>query len=141
MPTMERKQIWLDTLRAWAEQSRPRRWVRVIHDPPSDYERYSCEWGYSPYLHTAAASERIRVLDLAETALPSELVALSDFWLIDGERVVLMHYNPHYTFAGGELLNPSDSGPYQDAASVAWSLGRDFGNWWEDHPQHRRPAA
>jgi Family of unknown function (DUF6879) len=137
-PTMERKQIWLDTLRAWAEQGRPRRRVRVIHDPPSDYERYSCEWGY---VHTAAAGERIRVLDLAEMALPSELVAVNDFWLIDGEGVVLMHYNSDYTFAGGELLDPSDRDPYRNAASLAWQLGRDFGNWWEDHPQHRRSAA
>ncbi len=137
-PTMERKRTWLDTLRAWAEQGRPRRRVRVIHDPPSDYERYSCEWGYA---HTAAAGERIRVLDLAETDLPSELIAVTDFWLIDGQRVVLMHYNPDCTFAGGELLDPSDSGPYRDAASVVWQLARDFGNWWEDHPQYRRAAA
>ncbi|MGH3907467.1 MAG: DUF6879 family protein [Pseudonocardiaceae bacterium] len=138
-PTMDRKQVWLDTLRAWAEQGRPRRRVRVIHDPPSDYERYSCEWGY---VHTAAAGERIRVLDLAETAMPSELVAVSDFWLIDGERVVLMYYNSDYTFAGGELLDQeSSTGPYRDAASVAWRLGCDFATWWADHPQYRRSPS
>lgn len=40
------------------------------------------------------------MLDLAEVTLPSELAAVSDFWLIDGARVTLMHYNPDYTFAG-----------------------------------------
>ena len=40
-----------------------------------------------------------------------------------------MHYHPDYTFAGGELLDPSDSGLYRNAASAAWQLGRDFGSW------------
>lgn len=46
-PTPERKQPWLDTLRAEAECGRTRRRVRIIHDPITDYERYSCEWGYA----------------------------------------------------------------------------------------------
>lgn len=137
-PTMERKQRWLDTLRAWAEQGRPRRRVRVIHDPPSDYERYSCEWGY---VHTSAAGEQIRVLDLAEVPLPSALATVSDFWLIDEQGVVLMHYDTDYTFVGGELLDLSESDEYRDAASLAWRLGRDFAIWWADHPQHHRSAA
>ena len=137
-PTMERKQVWLDTLRVWAEQGRPRRRVRVIHDPPSDYERYSCQWGY---VHTAAAGEQIRVLDVAEREKPSELAAISDFWLIDGERVVLMHYHQNCTFAGGELLDQSDTEPYRDAASVAWRLSRDFATWWADHPHHQHRST
>lgn len=52
-----------------------------------------------------------------------------------------MHYHPDYTFAGGELLDQCDSGPYRDAASLAWQLGRDFASWWADHPQYRRSAA
>ena len=46
-PTPERKQPWLDTLREWAKQGRPRHRVRLIHDPITDYERYACEWGYA----------------------------------------------------------------------------------------------
>jgi hypothetical protein len=46
-PTPERKQPWLDILREWAEQGRPRRRVQIIHDPITDYERYACEWGYA----------------------------------------------------------------------------------------------
>lgn len=33
------------------------------------------------------------MLDLAEMSLPPELATVGDFWLIDGDRVVLMHYN------------------------------------------------
>lgn len=38
-PTWENKQPWMDTLTRWAREGRPRRRVRVIHDPITDYER------------------------------------------------------------------------------------------------------
>ena len=45
-PTWEIRQPWLDTLVQWAREGRPRRRVRVVHDPSSDYERYACDWCY-----------------------------------------------------------------------------------------------
>ncbi|MBA3574504.1 MAG: hypothetical protein H0W37_05970 [Pseudonocardiales bacterium] len=45
-PTWEIRQPWLDTLAQWAREGLPRRRVRVVHDPSSDYERYACDWGY-----------------------------------------------------------------------------------------------
>ncbi|MGH3950164.1 MAG: DUF6879 family protein, partial [Pseudonocardiaceae bacterium] len=66
-PDWARKQPWLDFLRAESASGRRRHRVRVIHDPPTDYERYACEWGYAL---NSAAGEEVRVLDLAETPLP-----------------------------------------------------------------------
>ena len=102
---MERKQPWLDTLRAWAEQGRARRRVRIIHDPITDYERYACEWGYAL---NAEAGEIIRVIDLAQTQLPPELARMVvDFWLVDGCKVVAMHYEPDGQFRVAEILPPN----------------------------------
>jgi len=137
-PTPERKQPWLDTLRAWAQQGRPRRRVRVIHDPITDYERYSCEWGYAL---NSQAGELIRVIDLAHTELPAELTRIpQDFWLIDGRDVVAMHYHPDGQFHRAEIMDPQHGAEYRTAADAAWELGKDFLTWWNQHPQHHRTA-
>ncbi|MDQ3760881.1 MAG: hypothetical protein M3460_04065 [Actinomycetota bacterium] len=137
-PTPERKQPWLDTLRAWAEQGRSRRRVRIIHDPITDYERYACEWGYAL---NSQAGEIIRIIDLAETQLPPQLTGIGgDFWLIDGREVVAMHYQPDGQFHAAEILGPQRVSEYRMAAEVAWESGIDFVTWWNDHPQHHRSA-
>lgn len=138
-PTWERKQPWLDTLRAEAEQGRSRRRVRIVHDPITEYERYSCEWGYALNVQ---AGEQIKVIDLAETPqLPPELAQISgDFWLIDGRDVVAMHYTPDGQFEGARVLEPRHLPRHHTAAKVAWELGEDFSGWWHRHPQHHRVA-
>ena len=135
-PTPERKQPWLDTLRAWADQGRSRRRVRIIHDPITDYERYACEWGYALNVQ---AGEVIRVIDLAQTPVPPELTGIAgDFWLIDGREVVAMHYEPDGQFHAAEILSPDQVAEYREAAALAWELGEDFTTWWSAHPQHHR---
>jgi hypothetical protein len=137
-PTPERKQPWLDTLREWAEQGRPRRRVRLIHDPITDYERYACEWGYAL---NSQAGEIIRIIDLAKTQLPPELTRIAgDFWLIDGHEVVVMHYQPDGQFRAAEILDPQHVAEHRPAAEIAWELGEDFATWWNDYPQHHRSA-
>jgi hypothetical protein len=135
-PTAERKQPWLDTLRAWAEQGRARRRVRIIHDPITDYERYACEWGYAL---NSQAGEIIRVIDLAQTQLPPELSRIAgDFWLIDDREVVAMHYQLDGQFRAAEILPPQQGTGYRETAALAWELGEDFITWWNAHPQHHR---
>lgn len=137
-PTHERKQPWLDTLRTWVEQGRPRRRVRIIHDPITDYERYACEWGYAL---NSQAGELVRVIDLAQTPLPPELTRIpEDFWLIDGREVVAMHYEPDGQFRAAEILPTQQVAKHCKAAEVAWELGEDFLVWWSQHPQHHRCA-
>jgi hypothetical protein len=140
-PTWSRKQPWLDYLRREAAGGRRRQRVRVIHDPPTDYERFACEWGYA--LNTQAGEE-VRVLDLAQTELPQEALAISrDFWLIDDERVVLMHYGDDATFLGAELLEPGEAVPYRAAREAAWRAATDFGPWWAANPRFHgdKPAS
>ena len=133
------RQPWLDTLTQWARQGRPRRRVRVIHDPPTDYERYACEWGYA---NNVKAGEPTRILDLADGYLPAELAdAPGDWWLIDGRTVVKMHYHLDGRFRGAELVAPKLVDRYRRAADVAWRVGQDFDRWWAAHPQYHRSAG
>lgn len=136
-PSWEVRQPWLDTLAQWADEGRPRRRVRVIHDPPSDYERYACDWGYR---YNVAAGEPTRILDLAEQELPRELDATpGDWWLIDKQDVVIMHYHPDGQFRGAEIADLRQLTAYQIAAEAAWRAAEPFTSWWDRHPQrHRR---
>ncbi|MPZ66894.1 MAG: hypothetical protein GEU83_15755 [Pseudonocardiaceae bacterium] len=135
-PTWEVRQPWLDTLAKWARDGRPRRRVRVIHDPPSDYEQYACDWGYR---YNVAAGEPTRVLDLAEQGLPEELdAAPGDWWLIDDGEVVTMHYHSDGQFRGAEVLDFQDVAAYRVAADAAWRAAELFNSWWDRHPQHHR---
>lgn len=135
-PIWETRRPWLDKLTQWASEGRPRRRVRVIHDPPSDYQRYACDWGYR---HNVAAAELVRVLDLAEQPAPRELLqAPGDWSLIDGQRVIKMHYHPDGQFHGAQLLDPSQTERHRIAAAAAWDTAVDFTTWWQRHPEHHR---
>lgn len=136
-PTWQRKQPWLDTLRAWAQQGRPRRRVRVIHSPITSYERYACEWGYAL---NSAAGEQIRIIDLSVQPLPREVEGIGDFWLVNQSQPVLMHYADDGQFVGAELVLGRAAAPLIAAAQAAWLAASDFGSWWARHPEHHRAA-
>lgn len=100
------------------------------------YLRYECEWGYTA---TTAAGEGVRILDLPPDHRPPELIEIDhDFWMIDKERVVRMHYQPDATFLGAELM-PADHAPrYRAARDVAWEMAEEFTSWWAAHPEYHR---
>jgi hypothetical protein len=105
-------------------------------DGLNGYLRYSCEWGYTA---TTAAGESVRILDLTAASRPPELIEIDhDFWLIDGEKVVRMHYNADATFNGGELLPAELTPRYQAARDVAWGMAEEFTSWWDAHPEYHR---
>ncbi|MGH3924051.1 MAG: DUF6879 family protein [Pseudonocardiaceae bacterium] len=136
-PDWGARRSWLDLLRRWADEGRPRRRVRVIHDPPSDYERYACDWGYR---HNVAAGEIVRMLDLAEQSPPGELLDVFDDWtLIDGHEVVKMHYDDNGQFRCAEQLDSAHIDRYRSAADAVWKETEPFTQWWGRHPQHHRP--
>ncbi|MGH3695095.1 MAG: DUF6879 family protein [Pseudonocardiaceae bacterium] len=135
-PDWEARRPWLDKLAQWAKEGRPRRRVRVIHDPITDYERYACEWSYPS---SVAAGELIRVLDISEQASPRELAhAPGDWSLIDGRKVVKMHYDSHGQFVGAQHLDIQHVEVHRLAADAAWKVAEPFERWWVRHPQHRR---
>ncbi|MGH3921597.1 MAG: DUF6879 family protein [Pseudonocardiaceae bacterium] len=135
-PDWEARRPWLDLLTRWAEEGRPRRRVRVIHDPPTDYQRYACDWGYR---NNVAAGELVRVLDLADQAPPGELrSAPGDWTLIDDGTVVTMRYGHDGQLLGAELLDVAHVERYRLAAEAVWNAAEPFTPWWDRHPQHHR---
>ncbi|MPZ66637.1 MAG: hypothetical protein GEU83_14375 [Pseudonocardiaceae bacterium] len=137
-PTWERKQPWLDVLRADRVARKIRYRVRILSKELTDYERYACEWGYAL---NAEAGEDIRVLRRGEHDIPSGIIE-RDFWVVDDDQVVAMHYDKHGQFEGAEPLPWSYSGMYRNTRDVAWAAGEPFGPWWARHPElHRYVAA
>lgn len=130
-------QPWLDYLRTEGSRGVWRHKVHVLTTPLSDYLRYECEWGYA--VTTTETPEEVRILDLAERPHEQELAVVDhDFWLVDGERVVRMHYADDATFLGAELLGPEATPRYRAARDAAWRLGVDFGPWWAERPEYHR---
>lgn len=135
-PDMERKGRWLDFLREQRAQGIHRHRVRVLRTPLSDYDRYACEWGYA---YNVPAGEDTRVLDLSEQPLPAALVD-HDFWLIDHEHPVRMHYDDAGRFLGATVADPAELVRYQAARDEAWHAAEPFDAWWSQHPEYHRVA-
>lgn len=131
-PDWERKNAWLDVLRAGKEAGIREYRVRVLRTPLNDYLRFECEWGY---LLNAEAGEEIHVLDLAERELPAEVVD-HDFWLIDDKYPLRMHYSETGEFIGGELVDSLEL--YRKARDAALAVSEPFEQWWARHPEEWR---
>jgi hypothetical protein len=131
-PDWERKNPWLEVLRSEKEAGILEHRVRVLRTPLNDYVRFECEWGYVP---NSEAGEEIHVLDLAERALPPEVVD-HDFWLIDDKYPLRMHYAENGEFIGAELVD--NLGRYQKARDAALAAAEPFAQWWACHPEEWR---
>lgn len=128
---------WLDHLVAerahHAAAGTPGRYrVRLYHDPITDYEVYESE----VYVRTAAAGEGIFVIDPAEMDLPPEVME-HDYWLLDDEHAVRMHYGPDGTFHGG-TVEPKLLADYRRCRDLAMAAAAEFDTWWAAHPEHHR---
>jgi hypothetical protein len=81
----------------------------------------------------------VRILDLPVDGRPQELIDIDhDFWLLDAEQVLRMHYNADGTFRGAELLRADRTPCYQAARDVAWEMAEEFTSWWATHPEYHR---
>lgn len=140
-PTPERKRPWLDRLRDEASRGLRRRRVRVLTTPLGDYLRYECEWSYLP---NAQAGEDIRVLELAGDAGGPRLAELigsagGDFYLLDDEHLIRMHYTASSQPLGAEAVTSPDAvSTYRHIAQTTWAAAEPFGLWWARHPQYHR---
>jgi hypothetical protein len=108
----------------------------VLRAPLSDYDRYACEWGYA---YNVPAGDDTRVLDLAERSMPAALVD-HDFWLVDHERTVRMHYDDAGHFLGATVVAAAELSQYQAARDAAWCAAESFTAWWDRHPEYHRAA-
>jgi hypothetical protein len=132
-PDPERKEPWLEVLRAERTAGKLRHRVHVLRTPLSDYLRYECEWGYLP---NAEAGEQIHILDLSERELSTDLETLEDFWLMDDETVLRMHYDERGAYLGASLAE--DVVPYRRTRDAALAASEDFSTWWNQHPEYWR---
>ena len=109
-------QSWVDTVRAAVGNGRRIRRVRVLADPPSDYQRYARDLALRCNI---PAGEDIRVLDgqrAAQLGLPAH-----DFWLFDDEHLVLMEFGPDGSFAQARMLTGTvELDQYRRWTQQAW---------------------
>ena len=133
-PDPEIGRVWRDKVARRAAEGRVTRRVRILRDRPSEYVCFEAEWQYT---RNEAAGERIRILDLTETARPPGLID-DELWVLDGRRVVVMHYDESGAFDHGEALYGTAAAPYVASAEAAWSAGEPFAAWWMRHPQYHR---
>lgn len=137
-PVWERKQPWLDTLRRERDNQQTSTRVRILSAQVTEYEQYSCAFGYT---YNAEAGEDIRVLRRGEHAFPAGLIE-RDFWLINDEIVVQMHYDDLGSFEGAELGDPSALADHMRTRNSAWAAAEPFASWWARHRElHRAPVA
>jgi len=136
-PDPERKGAWLARLRDERAAGKFRQRVHVLRSPLCDYLRYECEWGYVP---NVAAGEDVRILDLAERPQPVGLDIDHDFWLLDDQVVVRMHYDPAGRFTGAEILTETELPPYRTARDAALSAAEPFTSYWQRHTEYHRSS-
>lgn len=133
-PNAEAKQPWLDKLAADIAAGTVWSRVHVVRSPLNDYLRYEFEWGYA---YNAAAGEQIRILDLAERAAPAGLID-EEFWILDDQHLLLMHYDQAGRFAGGTTPDPANLPQYRAARDAAWAAAEPFEFYWARHPEYHR---
>lgn len=133
-PQAAARQPWLEQLRA--DTAAGKKWsrVHVLRSPLNGYLRYECEWAY---VGNVAAGEGIRILDLAERPRPSALVD-QEFWILDDEYLLIMHYDADGRFLHGQPLPGSELPRYRAARDAAWEAAEPFTSWWARHPEYHR---
>jgi len=128
------QQPWLDVLRREEEAGIRRYRVHVVRTPLTPYLRYECEWGY---VLNEPAGEEINILDLTEQPEPDGLVD-HDFWLIDDQHILRVHYGDAGHYLGMELIDESELPRYRRARDAALAPAEPFGSWWARHPEEWR---
>lgn len=126
-PDMERKQRWLDFLREQRAQGIYRHRVRVLRTPLSDYDRYACAWGYS---YNVQAGDDTRILDLTDHPHLPGAWRWGDFWLVDDEHAIDMHYDETGRFLGAVKANPDTIDRYRATRDTAWEAAEPFNTWY-----------
>ncbi|MFC5183471.1 DUF6879 family protein [Actinomadura harenae] len=116
---------WGTMTRAAAADGRPFQRVRVVTVPLGNYSRYAL-WSAQG---NHAADEEIRYLDRDQAAaLGLPVRPPHDAWLLDDNRVALLHFDDDDQLLGAELLDdPATVEQHQIWRDIAWkaSVSRD----------------
>jgi hypothetical protein len=113
---------WLDQIRAVTAQGRRVGRVRILEEPPTDYQRWEMWSGQ----YNIAAGETIRYLPRSR-ALEIGLPVVDDWWLFDSAKLARMHFGNHGEPLGGEIITDPDV--------VAQHCA-----WWDLAVRHSAPA-
>ncbi len=136
-PDPQRKEPWLRRLRQLHAEGITMSRVHILRTPLTPYLRYECEWGYLP---NSDAGEIISILELEANAIPLGLVD-HDFWLLDDQHVVRMHYDDDGRLSHGEVADVEKLPVYRRARDTAMALAQPFRLWWQEHPEEWRQQA
>ena len=99
---------WLEQVARLTREGKTVSRVRILDEPPTDYQRWML-WAGPWY---AAAGEDIRYL-ARSTAGRIGLPLDHDWWLLDGERVMVIRYTGANEIAGKWLItDPGGTAPY-----------------------------
>ncbi|WP_431945525.1 DUF6879 family protein [Micromonospora marina] len=114
---------WLDQIRSVTTQGRRVERVRVLSEPPTDYQRWEMWSGQ----YNTAAGERIRYMSRSRAenvGLPIE----DDWWLFDSLRLALMRFSDRGEPLGGKIIT--------DPTIVSQHVA-----WWNLAVRHSSPDA
>ena len=90
---------WLDQVATLTRQGKQVSRVRVISEPPTDYQ----QWGLWALSWHVRAGEQISYI-ARSTAILDRLPLDCDWWLLDDERVILLHYTEEGQMDAKELV-------------------------------------
>lgn len=111
---------WFDRVRSWVAQGRTVGRVRILEDPPTDYQRWMLwidRWNRD-------AGETIQYLTrrAAERAGVIPQVGPDDWWLFDDQQLVLMHFDPQGRPARYVLVEDESETIEQAIRWRAWTI-------------------
>lgn len=125
---------WPEVVRGEVASGKHTYRVHLVNGPLTDYLRYEFEWCYGP---NASAGEHIRILDTVEAHKPAEVLD-EDFWIVDDEQLIRMHYSRTGEFEGATLGSADELPRFRTARDAAWSSATDFSEYWRRHPHYHR---
>ena len=132
-PTWSRKQPWLDALAEDKAKGITHQRVRRLGARLTDYELYSCAWGYAL---NQQAGEDIRVLRDDEHDVPELLD--TEYWIINDGIVVPTLYDTSGSFIGAAILGSERVEEFLTDREAAWQAAEPFDQWWDRHPELHR---
>ena len=133
-PELDWWRPWLERVSRWAREGKTISRVRVLDEPPTDYQRWLL-WA-DPW--HAAAGEVIRYMPRAKA--DNEGLPLNhDWWLLDHERVITMWFTSDGQIESKYLITDPES--IADTGVVSsYRLWRDVA-LWNATPARRIAAA
>lgn len=95
---------WLDQIKAATDEGRRVIRVRVLEEPPTDYQRWEVWAGR----YNAAVGEEIRYLP-REQATAAGIPLADDWWLFDRQRLARMRFAADGTPLGGYIVTDTET--------------------------------